>query len=465
MRWGNGVESWVQWKFTPPGTPWLPIATSFDSSLTLPDPGDDGLVGEVHQEGARGPNSRGRGGQPADGTGPRYSPAGAPQLAKAGKFCGDVDQWITVTRPASSDCDCSTIPFVRPGGLAIGGKARPVAMFAAPAVGGLGLGGNSAGTAMVRLLAQGGIGRSLSDSSGGAGVGGNATITLVAAVGVSGGTLAGGVTAAAGLQYPASGGLLAAGKASDLAILSSAAGGVDSGGQADSMMAASYPASGGVSLGGQANDPTLTIPMPASGGVVMGGVGNAASVYLLDTFQGANGTDLSAHTMDVGPGWSEVGNGNWEIQGNVAVANGGTNTPPGAVVLANAGFADGTITLEFQTSALLAGDTNICFRGTDAANFLMIQAAHEVAGVYITRHQAGGYTALASVPFVFVANTWYTIKLVASGSTITGWVDSTQVGPVTEGFNQTATLQGMRYATFSPAGAVDPKVRKFLSVP
>jgi hypothetical protein len=58
----------------------------------------------------------------------------------------------------------------------------------------------------------------------------------------------------------------------------------------------------------------------ASGhGAAVGVAVNPITTFLSDTFTGTNGTALSSHTMDVGPGWAGTGGlGTWTIQGNKA---------------------------------------------------------------------------------------------------------------------------------------------------
>ena len=43
-----------------------------------------------------------------------------------------------------------------------------------------------------------------------------------------------------------------------------------------------------------------------------------ATFLLLDTFTDTNGTALTSHTMDIGPGWARYSSGTWTIQSNQA---------------------------------------------------------------------------------------------------------------------------------------------------
>src|SRR5438105_5049422 len=94
-----------------------------------------------------------------------------------------------------------------------------------------------------------------------------------------------------------------------------------------------------------------------------GGAGGGPVVKLKDVFTDTNGTALTAHTMDVGPGWS-VSGGTWSITGNKAYQ---TATTDYVLAHADAGIADGTLTVALNPNNA-AFQFGAVVRLTDANN-------------------------------------------------------------------------------------------------
>jgi hypothetical protein len=93
---------------------------------------------------------------------------------------------------------------------------------------------------------------------------------------------------------------------------------------------------------------------------------NPLAYYLYDQFTGPDGTRLSAHAMNVGPGWTEDGGSQWSITGNAAGWSGGTGT--NVTVRSNAGHSDGVARVRFKAFQAVA---YLVFRAQDSANFWM----------------------------------------------------------------------------------------------
>jgi|GEM_PF-6731693 len=180
-------------------------------------------------------------------------------------------------------------------------------------------------------------------------------------------------------------------------------------------------------------------------------------VYLLDTFHDTNGTGLTSHLMDVGPGgianelgWAYFTTGGttptYQIQSNQCEQTGGSGTV-GAVV--DSQHSDGTISVSWystQTSpANFLNGIGAVFRWSDANNYLLADMG-STEGLTLYKCSGGSFTSLGSYSFTPVINTTYTVKVVYSGTSITVYLNGTSVFSVTNSFNQTSTKCGIKSA-------------------
>ena len=169
------------------------------------------------------------------------------------------------------------------------------------------------------------------------------------------------------------------------------------------------------------------------------------STLLRDLFTGADGTNLTAHTMDVGPGWTQL-NGAWTIQGNRA-------RPPAATAnsfdTSDSGKANVTATLDVVIAAsppiLYSG---IVLRSTDASNgwFGLIACDDNVNyRLDLDDFIAGVITTRATVPFVSSpSGLTIGLTMVSSGNTITLTASTGETCQYTSAsFNATATKHGV----------------------
>lgn len=162
------------------------------------------------------------------------------------------------------------------------------------------------------------------------------------------------------------------------------------------------------------------------------------TVYLLDTFTDTNGTLLTAHTMNVGSGWTGSGSQFFDIQGNA------TREQFGAAgsVAANAGVANGV----YRCTVSAAGGF-FALRVTDSDNMVFV-ANSTSTSLEVFRRQAGANT---SVNSAVVSTITYPaqIQITLSGNTITALVlaQSGQTVSGSEAFNNTATSHGFRAQT------------------
>lgn len=155
--------------------------------------------------------------------------------------------------------------------------------------------------------------------------------------------------------------------------------------------------------------------------------------YLYDLFVDANGTLLSAHTPNLGPGWTMFvflalgATSDVSIQSNQATD---TNSTVGSFIggYMNAGATDATNTITFIPSNVTSPHAAVCgllARLQDASNFWYLQANTSTIGgsnkLQIYSYITGVLTSRASVTMpTLVAGTTYTLSLQCAGNVITG---------------------------------------------
>lgn len=177
-----------------------------------------------------------------------------------------------------------------------------------------------------------------------------------------------------------------------------------------------------------------------------------SATKLNDTFTDANGTALTAHTMDVGPGWT-AGVGTLQIQSNAATPNSNNDAD---YVTTDGGKSDAQIdvTATPQSGSGWESSPQLLFRWSDNSNFWLahitgagnaFQLYERAAGVDTLRGTAAGITSGNS----------HAITIVLQGATITGFVNGVQKWSWTSASsNQTATGYGFRV---SKSGSVVTK--------
>lgn len=172
--------------------------------------------------------------------------------------------------------------------------------------------------------------------------------------------------------------------------------------------------------------------------------GRAAVVTLIhDDFNAANGTAISGRTPSPvnlpGNTWAILGTGTWTIQSNRASkAGGGGNN----LAVINAADADVTLTC-LVTVANSAERQGLGLRASDVNNFWGLTWRNANL-IEIVERNGGTLTVRASAALTLTAGSSYEFKLIASGASLTGFVDGVQY--VTYGsatLNQTNTNHGI----------------------
>lgn len=173
------------------------------------------------------------------------------------------------------------------------------------------------------------------------------------------------------------------------------------------------------------------------------------TVYLYDTFTDTNGTLLTAHTMDIGGGWTKQnsaqgGAPTYSIQSNQSQPGSGLY----GVYTADATVADGTLTVDLPV--FLSATNNyiggVVVRWTDTSHYWFIVIEQDGFGYYLAIYQENGSaTTRASTNFVSNPNgTTVTLTIVLSGTTIsatTNTGENATYSSATQG--QTDTLMGL----------------------
>jgi hypothetical protein len=184
-------------------------------------------------------------------------------------------------------------------------------------------------------------------------------------------------------------------------------------------------------------------------GVLTGGGGGAPAPLLLDTFTGTNGALISAHTMNVGPGWTRLqGSDAFQtIESNKAQC---INDNPGTIV-ADAGEADITLTMTVQYVS--TGAVGAVFRATDATHYWLLDVGESGAILY---ENNAGFVVKASNATAYAADTPHIIVITTDADAISATIDGgipLVFGGAT--FNQAETKHGIRFGGVALTRLVD----------
>lgn len=188
-------------------------------------------------------------------------------------------------------------------------------------------------------------------------------------------------------------------------------------------------------------------PVVAARGQVFGPLAAAVAAAVLlihDQFTAADGTAISGRTPSPvnvpGNNWAAaLGTAVWTIQGNKASKTGGGGHN---LMVVSAADADVTITADV-TVVNSAERQGVGLRATDVNNFWGVTWRNTNV-VELVERNGGTLTVRASAALTLTPGSTYEFKVIASGSTITGYVNGVQY--VTYGsatLNQTTTNHGL----------------------
>jgi hypothetical protein len=173
-----------------------------------------------------------------------------------------------------------------------------------------------------------------------------------------------------------------------------------------------------------------------------------SSALLLDHFSDANGTLLTAHTMDVGGGWTLIEGGTEypTIQSNVLLSTLAT-VAAAYTYTADAGDSDIEITVDVEFSVWGAASQHgaeIALRATDGTNMWIIGIVDGTTNnMFIATYIAGVFTVLAQATKALSTGVTYEMNVTAVGNNVSLTIDGTTIN-ATNSFNNTVTTHGLR---------------------
>ena len=199
---------------------------------------------------------------------------------------------------------------------------------------------------------------------------------------------------------------------------------------------------------------TFTVAAPGSFTVLDTGFpAPTLSGPLSDAFVGSNNTDLTAHAMNSGPGWTQpatvanlygpVSTSPFLIEGNTATMNG---TGAGGLDITNGGFSDGTISVTVTASQSTNGIfCGVAFRVEDGMNFWGAAIGTDDGFRFLVLYEfvAGSLAFDTFSYFDYSPGTPYTLQVTLSGPSIGASIGAGPTVSTTSSDFQTATYCGL----------------------
>lgn len=138
-----------------------------------------------------------------------------------------------------------------------------------------------------------------------------------------------------------------------------------------------------------------------------------------DAFTDVNGTNVTAHAMDLGPGWTKFGPGTGVIQGNRARLTG--------VASAGTYFTGDYGRTNFVLSTVIqyvnSTDGGLIFRWQDSGNHWVFDFNHNAQKVQIWEAAAGVSVLRAAAAHTIGLAADYLLKVICRGQNIQCWVN------------------------------------------
>jgi len=188
------------------------------------------------------------------------------------------------------------------------------------------------------------------------------------------------------------------------------------------------------------------------GNTVVGG-GAAPSYQFQDTFTGTNGDNIQGRSLEVGTAtWTE-NVGNMDIQSNEAnvITDGAGEALTHAASSFDTGLSDFTARVDIKHSDFGKTASNmvggLMFRRQDGNNFWLAVIKGGAQEFELRKYVGGSKTNVVNTPFVPADNTWYTIEVVCSGTSITATLDGGNSINTTSSDFQSETIIGFEIAS------------------
>lgn len=169
--------------------------------------------------------------------------------------------------------------------------------------------------------------------------------------------------------------------------------------------------------------------------------GFAQRVLLLDTFVDSNGTALTAHSMNIGPGWFTGFGSVTTIQNNnasVTLASSGTT-----VTLAESGSSDVVIQCHVTATFVPNFLAGLAFRWVDSSNYWAFWYQTASSGFELRKYVSGVPTVVASAASTWSNGATKNFRLQTSGSNITAYIDGSSILSTSSSDMQGATKHGL----------------------
>ena len=142
-----------------------------------------------------------------------------------------------------------------------------------------------------------------------------------------------------------------------------------------------------------------------------------------DSFTDTNGTALTSHAMDLGPGWTKAGTGSGAVNNN----RGRLTGVSGSATSFTGDFKQANVTLQAVINFVNSDDAGLIARYQDASNNWLFDF-HQVAQQAQLYETNGGSAVLrAAANYTIALATDYTIKAVCQGQTLQFWVNGVVV--------------------------------------
>lgn len=171
-------------------------------------------------------------------------------------------------------------------------------------------------------------------------------------------------------------------------------------------------------------------------------LGAGITYFLRDLFTDTNGTNLTAHTMNVGPGWTNItGLGTWTISSNQAVQSANDNRH--YRITSQSNQSDGVVSVAVTYPGSGEAAPVVPVRVVDNNNLWYCIVDRNASAFRIRELNAGTDTIRATGTHTIAAGSTETLTVNLSGATITFTAggDTLSYGSAT--FQQTATLHGI----------------------
>lgn len=179
----------------------------------------------------------------------------------------------------------------------------------------------------------------------------------------------------------------------------------------------------------------------------------ASTVY--DSFSRADST-TSLGNAETGQAWVTSGVDPWGISGGTAYRPSTTGASDTLATISTSATVDMSVVIAQASNANGTGGMGPIWRYSDANNFWLLDITSSTTIVY--KKVASTFTSVATIPNTIAAGD--TVRVVASGSTHTIYLNGAQVYTTTDAFNSTATSHGIRTAT-AGTGNYSPAARRF----